>query len=191
MDWSNQLGLSFSPTGRIVHSLSASVEQARSCLMQAPRIYDAFGTFGEAMGPETPEEDSLQTPSGLLIELAELKLCVKLSEQIFRWFLPHKYCVCKTGVWRRESPPWLFDFFLVVLWIDKLLIPQIAIAIGVLTSNRGGGRRTTLADCTLQGAVDVVPLLGAIVVCYGCGGGWQPEKVRKRTPKASKVTSIW
>ena len=31
------------------------------------------------------------------------------------------------------------------------------IAIGVLTSNRGGGRRTTL-----QGAVDVVPLLGAI-----------------------------
>ena len=84
VDWSNQLGLSFSPTGRIVHSLSASVEQARSCLMQAPRIYDAFGTFGEAMGPETPEEDSLQTPSGLLIELAELKLCVKLSEQIFR-----------------------------------------------------------------------------------------------------------
>lgn len=57
--------------------------------MQAPRIYDAFGTFGEAMGPETPEEDSLQTPSGLLIELAELKLRVKLSEQIFCWFLPH------------------------------------------------------------------------------------------------------
>ena len=28
------------------------------------------------------------------------------------------------------------------------IIPQIAIAIGVLTSNRGGGRRTTLADWT-------------------------------------------
>ena len=49
-----------------------------------------------------------------------------------------------------------------------LFFPQIAIAIGVLTSNKGGGRRTTLADWT--GAVDVVPLLGAIVVFY-CGGG--------------------
>ena len=89
-------------------------------------------------------------------------------------------------------------------------VPQIAIAIGVLTSNRGGGRRTTLADWTWhQGAsagcsgrgsvagagchrrvplqyamvggrvttnfrrVDVVlllvPLQGAIVVCYGGG----------------------
>ena len=34
------------------------------------------------------------------------------------------------------------------------LFPQIAIAIGVLTSNRGGGRRTTLADWTWhQGAI--------------------------------------
>ena len=33
-------------------------------------------------------------------------------------------------------------------------IPQIGIAIGVLTSNRGGGRRTTLADWTWhQGAI--------------------------------------
>ena len=48
------------------------------------------------------------------------------------------------------------------------IFPQIAIAIGVLTSNRGGGRRTTLADWTwpVQGAVDVVPLLGAIVGCH-------------------------
>ena len=51
------------------------------------------------------------------------------------------------------------------------IIPQIALAIGVLTSNRGAGRRTTLADWTwsrvpLQGAVDVVPLLGAIVGCH-------------------------
>ena len=74
MDWSNQLGLSFSPTGRVVYSLSASVEQARSCLAQAPEIYDALGVFGEALGPEMPEEDSLQTPSSLLIELAELIL---------------------------------------------------------------------------------------------------------------------
>lgn len=33
-----------------------------------------------------------------------------------------------------------------------LFFPQIAIAIGVLTSNRGGGRRTTLAGWT-QGAI--------------------------------------
>ena len=44
------------------------------------------------------------------------------------------------------------------------IFPQIAIAIGVLTSNTGGGRRTTLADWTwhrvpLQGAQDVVPFL--------------------------------
>ena len=55
--------------------------------------------------------------------------------------------------------------------------PQIAIAIGVLTSNRGGERRTTLADwtwhqgasagCSGRGAIAGcnrrVPLLGAIV----------------------------
>ena len=42
--------------------------------------------------------------------------------------------------------------------------PQIAIAIGVLTSNRGGGRRTTLTDWTwhqgaIAGSEDAVPLL--------------------------------
>ena len=57
-----------------MYSLSASVEQARNCLAQALPIYDALGTFGEALGPETPEEDTLQTPSSLLIELAELSL---------------------------------------------------------------------------------------------------------------------
>ena len=40
-------------------------------------------------------------------------------------------------------------------------IPQIAIAIGVLTSNTGGGRRTTLADWTWQ--------QGAIAGCSGRG----------------------
>ena len=46
-------------------------------------------------------------------------------------------------------------------------IPQIAIAIGVLTSNRGE------ADEPLWriGRGTRGPLQGAIVVCYGCGGG--------------------
>ena len=52
---------------------------------------------------------------------------------------------------------------------------QIAIAIGVLTSNRGEGdepfwqigRGTRVP---LQGGVDVVPLQGAIVVCHGWRG---------------------
>ena len=53
-------------------------------------------------------------------------------------------------------------------------IPQIAIAIGVLTSNRGEGdeplwRIGRGTRVPLQGAVDVVPLLGAIVVCHGWG----------------------
>ena len=75
-----------------------------------------------------------------------------------------------------------------------MIFPQIAIAIGVLTSNRGGGRRTTLADWTWWchcwvplhiaivvwvegglttnfGGVDVVPLLGAIVGCH-CSVVW-------------------
>ena len=47
--------------------------------------------------------------------------------------------------------------------------PQIAIAIGVLTSNRGEGDEPVLrigrgTRMPLQGAVDVVPLQGAIVL---------------------------
>ena len=63
----------------------------------------------------------------------------------------------------------------------KMIFPQIAIAIGVLTSSRGGGRRTTfahwtwrqnaIAGCSGRGAIAGchcrVPLQGAIVVCYG------------------------
>ena len=76
--------------------------------------------------------------------------------------------------------------FVVRIWKswNRCIFPQIAIAIGVLTSNRGGGRRTTLADWTwhqgaiaLQGAVDVVPLLGAIAHSHCSvvgGGGWRP-----------------
>ena len=49
-------------------------------------------------------------------------------------------------------------------WILHFFFPQIAIAIGVLTSNTGGGRRTTLADWTwhqgaIAGSEDAVPLL--------------------------------
>ena len=81
---------------------------------------------------------------------------------------------------------------------SNVSFPQIAIAIGVLTSTKGGGRRTTLADWTWHQAgaivgcqcsvlwlgwrvttnfsgVDVVPLQGAIVGCH-CSvlwlGGW-------------------
>ena len=61
------------------------------------------------------------------------------------------------------------------LW-GFLLFTQIAIAIGVLTSNRRGGRRTTLADWTwCQGAIAGVVALGAIAGCYSSvlwlGGG--------------------
>ena len=64
---------------------------------------------------------------------------------------------------------------------QAMIFPQIAIAIGVLTSNRGGGRRTTLADWTwhqgaIAGAVDVVPLLGAIVGCH-CSVLWLRRRV--------------
>ena len=45
--------------------------------------------------------------------------------------------------------------------------PQIAIAIGVLTSNRGGGRRTTLAHWTRhQGAIAGCSGRGAIAGCH-------------------------
>ena len=51
--------------------------------------------------------------------------------------------------------------------------PQIAIAIGVLTSNKGGGRRTTLADWTWhQGAIAGCSGRGAIAGCQK--GGWRP-----------------
>ena len=59
--------------------------------------------------------------------------------------------------------------------------PQIAIAIGVLTSNRGEGdeplwRIGRGTRVPLQGAVDVVPLLGAIVGCR-CSVLWLRGRV--------------
>ena len=47
------------------------------------------------------------------------------------------------------------------------VFPQIAIAIGVLTSNRGGGRRTTLADWTWQqSAIAGCSGRGAVAGCH-------------------------
>ena len=64
-----------------------------------------------------------------------------------------------------------------MMFLDSFLIPQIAIAIGVLTSNRGEGddplwRIGRGTRVPLQGAVDVVPFLGAIVVCRPTLGEW-------------------
>ena len=81
-------------------------------------------------------------------------------------------CVGCRGTWMRRW--WC-------LWRSSFqgrVFPQIAIAIGVLTSNRGEGdeplwRIGRGTRVPLQGAVDVVPLLGAIEVCYGWGG-WRP-----------------
>ena len=61
------------------------------------------------------------------------------------------------------------------------LFPQIAIAIAVLTSNRGEGdeplwRIGRGTRVPLQGAVDVVPLLGAIVGCH-CSVLWLRGRV--------------
>ena len=51
--------------------------------------------------------------------------------------------------------------------VEGTFFPQIAIAIGVLTSNRGGGRRTTLADWTWhQGAIAGCSGRGAIAGCH-------------------------
>ena len=84
-------------------------------------------------------------------------------------------------------------------FVETCIFPQIAIAIGVLTSKKGEGRRTTLADWTwhqagaivgchcsvlwLGGRVttnfrgaDVVPLLGAIVGCH-CSVLWLGGRV--------------
>ena len=61
------------------------------------------------------------------------------------------------------------------------IFPQIAIAIGVLTSNRGEGddplwRIGRGTRVPLQGVVDVVPLLGAIVG-YHCSVLWLGGRV--------------
>ena len=74
-----------------------------------------------------------------------------------------------------------FLFFCVIHARLYDIVPQIAIAIGVLTSNRGGGdeplwRIGRGTRVPLQGAVDVVPLLGAIVGCH-CSVLWLRGRV--------------
>ena len=66
--------------------------------------------------------------------------------------LPLVLCSRSTLISAKKSARTLFFF------------PQIAIAIGVLTSKKGGGRRTTLADWTWHQA-------GAIVGCH-CSVLW-------------------
>ena len=59
------------------------------------------------------------------------------------------------------------SFFSQIDFLQIHMIPQIAIAIGVLTSNRGGGRRTTLAHWTWhQGAIAGCSGRGAIAGCH-------------------------
>ena len=60
----------------------------------------------------------------------------------------------------------MFHLAIVAIFLHDLF-PQIAIAIGVLTSNRAGGRRTTLADWTWhQGAIAGCNGRGAIAGCH-------------------------
>ena len=40
--------------------------------------------FGEVLGPESPEEDSLQTPSELLVEVAELLPTLRQARHLLR-----------------------------------------------------------------------------------------------------------
>ena len=79
----------------------------------------------------------------------------------------------------RDNTP-LFHIWATFFFGNEKFIPQIAIAIGVLTSNRREGdeplwRIGRGTRVPLQGAVDVVPLLGAIVGCHcsvlWCGWG--------------------
>ena len=71
--------------------------------------------------------------------------------------------------WKKRTP---FEEEMNQLKKTSIFSPQIAIAIGVLTSNRGEGdeplwRIGRGTRVPLQGAVDVVPLLGAIVWLRG------------------------
>ena len=108
------------------------------------------------------------------------------SLPFYHWF--HGFCITCVASWRGCT----FGIWTVLSlerqrsWDEEDVKRQIAI--GVLTSNKGGRRRTTLADwtwhqgatagCSGRGAIAGghcrVPLQGAIVVCYGRGGGWRP-----------------
>ena len=58
----------------------------------------------------------------------------------------------------------MFFRYIYICILFRYIFPQKAIAVGVSTSNRGRGRRTTLADRTwrqgaIAGSEDAVPLL--------------------------------
>ena len=78
----------------------------------------------------------------------------------------------------------VYTYRLPTMYIKILFIrymPQIAIAIGVLTSNRGGGRRTTVADWTWrQGAIAECSGRAAMAGCQRCRCSvlwWGKERV--------------
>ena len=54
-------------------------------------------------------------------------------------------------------------------WAD--VVPLLGAIAGCHCSVLSGGKGKVTANF---GGVDVVPLQGAIVVCYGLGGGWRP-----------------
>ena len=103
----------------------------------------------------------------------------------WKWrFMNKGKCLGKYYTWSiwgnslsNELEHWCFN------QLHFVIFPQIVIAIGVLTSNRGEGdeplwRIGRGTRVPLQGAVDVVPLLGAIVGCHcrvlRLGGRVQP-----------------
>ena len=110
-----------------------------------------------------------------------------------RLFSRHNNLFISGSQKRITTPRFLkYSIFGVAGFFLLTVFPQIAIAIGVLTSNKGRGRRTTLADwtwhqganagCSGRGAIAGcnrrVPLVGAIVGCHcsvlWLGGGWRP-----------------
>ena len=87
---------------------------------------------------------------------------------MFRAFVPFsawlaEICTFETLLPSSLRAHWIPETVKLIFFI----FPQIAIAIGVLTSKKGGGRRTTLADWTWHQA-------GAIVGCH-CRVLWLGE----------------
>ena len=114
-----------------------------------------------------PKEDRYNLPDTIKQQLEQMLValakgdnaCMSRSEPIFPTDIQ------ETIKWLQARPDSIFVLFCAIL------SSQIAIAIGVLTSNRGEGdeplwRIGRGTRVPLQGAVDVVPLLGAIVQCH-------------------------
>ncbi|CAE8687170.1 unnamed protein product, partial [Polarella glacialis] len=71
-----------SAVGRVVCSLTTSVAEARVCISTAPELCRTLALFGESLGPELADEDMLQTPSSLLIEMADLLPTLRLLRKL-------------------------------------------------------------------------------------------------------------